>query len=148
MTKNELVSAWGNAADSGSLLTAKHDPNNLSIAWPKYRTVLSHDLASKLVLLGQLLGVGQDLADQPGDAADSGGLGDLGDEGLRLTKIFNDEDKKFAEAAALAWRAAAAPDPRKPPQGLALGWWLQQLESAATRRALLERHTGLPTAVD
>jgi DNA-binding transcriptional LysR family regulator len=47
-----------------------------------------------------------------------------------------------------AWRAAAAPDPRKPPQGLALGWWLQQLESTATRRALLERHTGLPSAVD
>jgi DNA-binding transcriptional LysR family regulator len=47
-----------------------------------------------------------------------------------------------------AWRGAAAPDPRKPPQGLALGWWLQQLESPATRRALLERHTGLPTAVD
>jgi len=47
-----------------------------------------------------------------------------------------------------AWRAAAAPDPRKPPQGLALGWWLQQLASKATRRALLERHTGLPTAVD
>jgi DNA-binding transcriptional LysR family regulator len=47
-----------------------------------------------------------------------------------------------------AWRAAAAPDPKKPPQGLALGWWLQQLSSDATRRALLERHTGLPTAVD
>ena len=47
-----------------------------------------------------------------------------------------------------AWRAAAAPDPRKPPQGLALGWWLEQLSSKTTRRALLERHTGLPTAVD
>jgi DNA-binding transcriptional LysR family regulator len=47
-----------------------------------------------------------------------------------------------------AWRSAAAPDPKKPPQGLALGWWLQQLSSEATRRALLERHTGLPTAVD
>jgi DNA-binding transcriptional LysR family regulator len=47
-----------------------------------------------------------------------------------------------------AWRAAAAPDPKKPPQGLALGWWLQQLRSDATRRALLERHSGLPTAVD
>jgi DNA-binding transcriptional LysR family regulator len=47
-----------------------------------------------------------------------------------------------------AWRTAAAPDPRKPPQGLALGWWLQQLASETTRRALLERHTGLPTAVD
>ena len=40
-----------------------------------------------------------------------------------------------------AWRSAAAPDPRKPPQGLALGWWLQQLDSETTRRALLERHT-------
>jgi DNA-binding transcriptional LysR family regulator len=44
-----------------------------------------------------------------------------------------------------AWRAAAAPDPRKPPQGLALGWWLQQLDSETTRHALLERHTGLPS---
>lgn len=47
-----------------------------------------------------------------------------------------------------AWRSAAAPDPKKPPQGLALGWWLQQLESDTTRRALLERHTGFPTVVD
>ncbi len=47
-----------------------------------------------------------------------------------------------------AWRAGAAPEPKKPPQGLALGWWLQQLESETTRRALLERHSGLPTAVD
>jgi len=47
-----------------------------------------------------------------------------------------------------AWRSGAAPDPKKPPQGLALGWWLQQLDSETTRRALLERHTGLPTAVD
>jgi len=47
-----------------------------------------------------------------------------------------------------AWRSGAAPDPKKPPQGLALGWWLQQLDSETTRRALLEQHTGLPTAVD
>jgi DNA-binding transcriptional LysR family regulator len=47
-----------------------------------------------------------------------------------------------------AWRSAAAPDPKKPPQGLALGWWLQQLDSDATRRALLERHAGLPAGVD
>jgi DNA-binding transcriptional LysR family regulator len=42
-----------------------------------------------------------------------------------------------------AWRTGAAPDPRKPPQGLALGWWLGQLDSETTRRALLERHSGL-----
>jgi DNA-binding transcriptional LysR family regulator len=43
-------------------------------------------------------------------------------------------------AMAYAWRSAAVPQPKKPPQGLALQWWLQQLDSPATRRALLERH--------
>lgn len=47
-----------------------------------------------------------------------------------------------------AWRTAAAPDPKKPPQGLALGWWLQQLDSETTRRALLERHAGLLQNID
>ncbi|HSW08047.1 LysR family transcriptional regulator [Aquabacterium sp.] len=46
-----------------------------------------------------------------------------------------------------AWRSAAAPQPRRAPQGLALQWFLEQLKSPATRRALLERHIGLP-AVD
>jgi len=32
---------------------------------------------------------------------------------------------------------------RKPQQGLALRWWLEQLESPTTRKALLERHSGL-----
>ena len=41
-----------------------------------------------------------------------------------------------------AWRAAATPQPRKAPQGLALQWWLGQLDSPATRRALLERYVG------
>ena len=41
-----------------------------------------------------------------------------------------------------AWRAAATPQPRKAPQGLALQWWLDQLDSPATRRALLERYVG------
>ena len=39
------------------------------------------------------------------------------------------------------WRTAAAPQPRRAPQGLGLRWWLDQLESAATRRALLERRS-------
>ena len=39
------------------------------------------------------------------------------------------------------WRSAAAPQPRRAPQGLALQWWLQQLESPATRQALLARHS-------
>ena len=48
-----------------------------------------------------------------------------------------------------AWRTA---DPqlsgtaRRPPLGLALRWWLTQLESPTTRRALLERHGMSPPA--
>ncbi len=47
-----------------------------------------------------------------------------------------------------AWREGATPQPKKAPQGLALAWWLEQLAREATRKALLERHTGLPQAVD
>jgi DNA-binding transcriptional LysR family regulator len=47
---------------------------------------------------------------------------------------------------AYAWRTP--PGSRKP-QGLALQWWLQQLESAPTRKALIDHHAGLPPgAVD
>ena len=41
--------------------------------------------------------------------------------------------------ASYAWREASA-------SGRALRWWLQQLESPATRTALLERHAGLLAA--
>ena len=48
---------------------------------------------------------------------------------------------------AYAWRANGTPGAgRKPQLGLALRWWLSQLESPATRKALLERHTQLPLA--
>ena len=47
-----------------------------------------------------------------------------------------------------AWRGAATPQPRKAPQGLALQWWLGQLDSATTRRALLEHHAGLPVPLE
>jgi DNA-binding transcriptional LysR family regulator len=43
-----------------------------------------------------------------------------------------------------AWRVAAAPQPKRAPHGLALQWWLDQLKSPATRRALLERHLDTP----
>lgn len=46
-----------------------------------------------------------------------------------------------------AWRSAPAGEERSTPRsrprlGLALQWWLDQLERPATRRALIERHTG------
>lgn len=47
-----------------------------------------------------------------------------------------------------AWRSAPAASGRRPAQGLALRWWLKQLDGATTRRALLERHLGLPGDVD
>ena len=37
-------------------------------------------------------------------------------------------------------RPAAPGATRKAEVGLALGWWLAQLDSPATRKALLERH--------
>ena len=42
-----------------------------------------------------------------------------------------------------AWRAPQGDDGREAPLGLALQWWLKQLMSPATRKALLERHAGL-----
>jgi DNA-binding transcriptional LysR family regulator len=46
-----------------------------------------------------------------------------------------------------AWRTPDATAPgaaRKPQLGLALRWWLGQLDSAATRQALLQRHGQVP----
>jgi len=43
-----------------------------------------------------------------------------------------------------AWRCGTGPKGQRTPPGLALQWWLGQLESPATRKALLERHVGPP----
>lgn len=48
MNKNELITTLLDASKNGSLLTPKHDPNNLSTTYPNYRTVLSHELADNL----------------------------------------------------------------------------------------------------
>ena len=48
-----------------------------------------------------------------------------------------------------AWRTPVADAPgaaRKPQLGLALRWWLAQLDSPTTRQALIERHTFTPLA--
>ncbi|MES3012224.1 MAG: LysR substrate-binding domain-containing protein, partial [Pseudomonadota bacterium] len=48
-----------------------------------------------------------------------------------------------------AWRVPDGSAPgagRKPQLGLALRWWLTQLDSATTRLALLERHSMAPMA--
>jgi len=48
MKKDEIVGQWSDALDSGSFLTRKHDPTNLSIEWGGFRTVLSPEAAASL----------------------------------------------------------------------------------------------------
>ncbi|MCU0774942.1 MAG: LysR family transcriptional regulator [Ideonella sp.] len=43
---------------------------------------------------------------------------------------------------AYAWRCGTGPRGQRAPLGLALQWWLEQLRSPATRRALIERQAG------
>ena len=70
-------------------------------------------------------------------------------EQLRLGRLVARPVQRARLPAQLgyAWRSGATTQPRKAPQGLALQWWLAQLDSPATRRALLERYIGLPVAV-
>ena len=49
MKREDFTSQWINAAESGTLLTAKHDPNNLHITWEKYRSVLNHVMSGNLL---------------------------------------------------------------------------------------------------
>jgi hypothetical protein len=48
MTHDELKQHLERAAKEGTLMTPKHDPQNLTTTYPDYRTVLSHDLAQNL----------------------------------------------------------------------------------------------------
>jgi hypothetical protein len=48
MNKQEIITQWSSAVDSGSFLTAKHDPTGLAIGWDRFRTVLSPDVSSSL----------------------------------------------------------------------------------------------------
>ena len=68
---------------------------------------------------------------------------------LRLGRLVAKAVQRARQPARFgyAWRSGATTQARKAPQGLALQWWLAQLDSPATRRALLERYIGLPVAV-
>jgi DNA-binding transcriptional LysR family regulator len=61
-------------------------------------------------------------------------------EALRTKRLLARKTQRPARAAKLAyaWRCTIGSKGRKPPAGLALQWWLQQLASAKTRRALLD----------
>lgn len=90
-------------------------------------------MAAKIEALTRCLGVGFVPEPQVREALRTGRLVKRTVQRSRVPSLFG-----------YAWRTSATPQPRKAPQGLALQWWLQQLDSPATQRALLERHTGLP----
>lgn len=49
MDKNDFMNMIFGAIQQGTLMTPKHNPNNLgNITWPSYRSVLSYDLANNL----------------------------------------------------------------------------------------------------
>jgi DNA-binding transcriptional LysR family regulator len=90
-------------------------------------------MAAKIEALTRCLGVGFVPEPQVREALRTGRLVTRAVQRNRVASLFG-----------YAWRSGATPQPRKAPQGLALQWWLQQLDSPATQRALLERHVGLP----
>lgn len=47
VNRTDLTREWEKAIDSGTFLTPKHDPAELSITWDRFRTVLSHEAAAK-----------------------------------------------------------------------------------------------------
>jgi hypothetical protein len=42
------IHEWVRAAESGSLLTPKHDPGELHVTWARARSILSNELSSNL----------------------------------------------------------------------------------------------------
>ena len=72
----------------------------------------------------------------------------VGDSELEPAPVLQVQRERLRARLGYAWRESSTPQPKKAPQGLALAWWLEQLRSEATRTALLERHAGLPQAVD
>ncbi|MBN8616506.1 MAG: hypothetical protein J0L92_38330 [Deltaproteobacteria bacterium] len=46
--REELIRSWSDAATSGSLLTAKHDPNGVVAPAASYRSVLTHQMSASL----------------------------------------------------------------------------------------------------
>ena len=71
-------------------------------------------------------------------------------EHIAAGRLVAKDVQRAAQTVSLsyAWRLPGGPasgSGRKPALGLGLRWWLEQLESPATRRALLERH-GSPYA--
>lgn len=48
MHKDEIINQWTGSMESGTFLTPKHDPNNLSTTYDSYRTVLRPEMSASL----------------------------------------------------------------------------------------------------
>jgi DNA-binding transcriptional LysR family regulator len=117
-----------------------------------HRAVAVADTAQRLPTLTVNLLPGQDVLTVPSMRAKLEallrGLGvgfvpePLARAALRAGRLVQRRTARGEASAALsyAWRAEAGPAAAG--GGRALRWWLQQLDSATTRRALLERHAG------
>ncbi|NDY91206.1 LysR family transcriptional regulator [Ideonella livida] len=128
----------------------------------RHRAIAVADSAQRLAPLTVNLLPGQDVLTVPSMQAkieaQLRGLGcgfvpePLVRDHLRLGRLVPREVRRQRQKGrfAYAWRSAALGSPRKAPQGLALRWWLEQLESPATRAALMDRFPAgaVPSAVD
>ena len=118
----------------------------------RYRAVAVADSAQRLAPLTVNLLPGQDVLTVPSIAAKIEaqirclGCGHLPEplarEHIAAGHLVCKETERGPTTATLgyAWREGRAGGGHRGPMGLALRWWLDQLESPTTRRALLERH--------
>lgn len=127
----------------------------------RHRAIAVADSAHRLSPLTVNLLPGQDVLTVPSlqakIEAQVRGLGcgfvpePLARDHIRLGRLVVKEVRRQRQTTArlaYAWRTGTPAGARQSVQGLALRWWLTQLDSSATRRALLERHSGLPSDVD
>ncbi|GAP35759.1 LysR family transcriptional regulator [Piscinibacter sakaiensis] len=129
----------------------------------RYRAVAVADSAQRLAPMTVNLLPGQDVLTVPSTAAKIEaqirclGVGHLPEplarEHIAAGRLVCKRTERPPHRAVLgyAWREGGGPGNagRRGPMGLALRWWLDQLERPATRLALLERHAGpSPAFVD
>lgn len=125
----------------------------------RHRAIAVADSAQRLAPITVNLLPGQDVLTVPsvGSKLEAvlRGLGggflpdSLVDEHVQAGRLVRKEVRRASQRVRLwyAWRAGGNGGPARGREqlGLALQWWLEQLERPATRTALLQRHGGLPS---
>lgn len=118
----------------------------------RHRAVAVADSAQRMAPVTVNLLPGQDVLTVPSTAAkieaQLRGLGcghlpePLAREHLAAGRLVSKQTQRGPTSSAMgyAWRDTTSSNGRKAPMGQALRWWLDQLDSPTTRKALLERH--------